>query len=177
LNIVKENENTHKDNIDVFNPILKTDNKLSVMPNTTSRYFELFLSKFTKDCEPNSIQKWLDKFPNLNIRTICRVLNLFFLQSDIREVTYELFHNVIFTKEKLLKCKITNADLCPICSIQSENVYHMLLECSSLHSFNEYIKCFLHDVLAKSSPDFVNQLDFEMLCMFGLLQNSKSVNF
>ena len=177
MNIVKENENTHKDNIDVFNPILKTDNKLFVMPNTTSRYFELFLSKFTKDCEPNSIQKWLDKFPNLNIRTICRVLNLSFLQSDIREVTYELFHNVIFTKEKLLKCKITNDDLCPICSIQSENVYHMLLECSSLHSFNEYIKCFLHDVLAKSSPDFVNQLDFEMLCMFGLLQNSKSVNF
>jgi len=53
----------------------------------------------------------------------------------------------------------------------------MFLECSSLHSFNEYIKCFLHDVLAKSTPDFVNQLDFEILCMFGLLQNSKSVNF
>ena len=76
-----------------------------------------------------------------------------------------------------MKCKIINDDLCPICSIQSENVYHMLLECSPLHSFNEYIKCVLHDVVAKSTPDFVNQLDFEMLCMFGLLQNSKSVNF
>jgi hypothetical protein len=53
----------------------------------------------------------------------------------------------------------------------------MLLECSSLHSFNEYIKCFLHDLLAKSTPDFVNQLDFEILCMLSLLQNSKSVNF
>ena len=53
----------------------------------------------------------------------------------------------------------------------------MILECSSLHSFNEYIKCFLHDVLPKSTPDFVNQLDFEILFMFGLLQNSKSVNF
>jgi hypothetical protein len=42
----------------------------------------------------------------------------------------------------LQKCKITNDDLCPICSIQSENIYHMLLECSSLHSFNDYIKCF-----------------------------------
>jgi hypothetical protein len=50
----------------------------------------------------------------------------------------------------------------------------MLLECSSLHSFNEYIKCFLHDVLAKSTPDIVNQLDFEILFMFGLLQNSKN---
>jgi hypothetical protein len=28
-----------------------------------------------------------------------------------------------------------------------------------------------------NTPDFVNQLDFEILCMFGLLQNSKSVNF
>ena len=70
LNIVKENESNHKDNIDVFNPILKTDDKLSVMPNTTSRYYELFLSNFTKDYERKSIQKWLDKFPNLNIRTI-----------------------------------------------------------------------------------------------------------
>ena len=33
LNIVKENENTHKDKIGVFNSILKTDDKLSVMPN------------------------------------------------------------------------------------------------------------------------------------------------
>jgi hypothetical protein len=33
LNIVKENENNHKDKIGVFNPILKTDDKLSVMPN------------------------------------------------------------------------------------------------------------------------------------------------
>jgi hypothetical protein len=61
------------------------------------------LSNFTKDYEPKSIQKWLDKFPNLNIRTICRVLNLSFLQSDIREVAYKLFHNVIFTKEMLLR--------------------------------------------------------------------------
>ena len=106
----------------------------------------------------------------MNIRRIYRVLNLSFSQSDIREVVYKLFHDVIFTKEKLLKCKITTDDLCPICSIQSENVYHMLLECSSLHSFNEYIKCFLHDLLAKSTPDFVNQLDFEILFMFGLLQ-------
>ena len=105
----------------------------------------------------------------MNIRRIYRVLNLSFSQSDIREVVYKLFHDVIFTKEKLLKCKIINDDICPICSIQSENVYHMLLECSSLHSFNEYIKCFLHDLLAKSTPDFVNQLDFEILFMLSLL--------
>jgi hypothetical protein len=101
LNIVKENESNHKDNIDVFNPILKTDDKLSVMPNTTSRYYELFLSNFTKDYERKSIQKWLDKFPNLNIRTIYRVLNLSFLQSDIREVAYKLFHNIFFHKGKV----------------------------------------------------------------------------
>ena len=126
MNIVKENENNHKDKICVFNPILKTDiNYLSCLTRLVDKY-ELFLSNFTKDYEPKSIQKWLDKFPNLNIRTIYRVLNLSFLQSDIRELAYKLFHNVIFTKEK---CKITNDDLCPICSIQSENIYHMLLEC------------------------------------------------
>jgi hypothetical protein len=38
-----------------LNPILKADDKLSVMPNTTSRYYELFLSQFTKDYEPKSI--------------------------------------------------------------------------------------------------------------------------
>jgi hypothetical protein len=52
LNIVKKNDNTHKDKIDVFNPILKTDYKLSVMPNTTSSYYELFLSQFTKENFP-----------------------------------------------------------------------------------------------------------------------------
>jgi hypothetical protein len=41
LNIVKENKSNHKDKIGVFNPILKTDDKLSVMPNTTSRYYIL----------------------------------------------------------------------------------------------------------------------------------------
>ena len=101
LNIVKEKESNHKDKIGVFNPILKTDDKLSVMPNTTNRYYELFLSNFTKDYERKSIQKWLDKFPNLNIRTIYRVLNLSFLQSDIREVAYKLFHNIFFHKGKV----------------------------------------------------------------------------
>jgi hypothetical protein len=43
LNIVKENENTHKDKVGVFNPISKRDDKLSGMPNTTNRYYELFL--------------------------------------------------------------------------------------------------------------------------------------
>jgi Fe2+ or Zn2+ uptake regulation protein len=52
-------------------------------------YYELLLSNFTKDYERKSIQKWLDKFPNLNIRTIYRVLNLSFFQSDIREVAYK----------------------------------------------------------------------------------------
>ena len=40
---VKENENTHKDKVGVFNPISKRDDKLSGMPNTTNRYYELFL--------------------------------------------------------------------------------------------------------------------------------------
>ena len=66
------------------------------MPNTTSRYYELFLSQFTKDCEPKSIKKLLDKFPNLNIRTIYIVLNLSFFQSYIREVAYKVFHNGFF---------------------------------------------------------------------------------
>ena len=128
MNIVKENDNTHKDKIDVFNPILKTDDKLSVMPNTTSRYYELFLSQFTKDYEPKFIKIWLDKFPNLNIRTIYRVLNISFLQSDIREVAYKVFHNVIFTKEKLLKCKITNDDLCPICNVNTHFSFDVFMQ-------------------------------------------------
>ena len=46
LNIVKENENIHKDKIGVINPILKTDDKLSVMPNTTSRYYDYVFRMF-----------------------------------------------------------------------------------------------------------------------------------
>jgi hypothetical protein len=50
MKTVKENDNTHKDKIDVFNPILKTDDKLSVMPNTTSRYYKNIL----KTCDIHS---------------------------------------------------------------------------------------------------------------------------
>ena len=67
-------------------------------------------------------------------------MHLSFLQSDVRELAFKLLHNVIFTKERLMKCKITVDDVCPVCLLSTEDVYLMMFECSHLADFNDFMK-------------------------------------
>ena len=174
--LVQTNENVSR-NVSSWSVILKTELKLLELPLKTKMYYDLLIHKMSNESEPKSVMKWMQKYPQLEINRIYRVLNLPFLQSDIRELAYKLFNNVIFTKEKLFQCKITTDDLCPICLSEKENIYHLIFDCSSLAKFDDFMKNFLHNILAKSLPAYVNSQDYEVLCMFGLLSDCKDINF
>ena len=174
--IVATNENRTR-SVSSLSIVFRTDEKLSVFPTKTSTFYELLIQKLSKNCEPKSLQKWSQKYPNLEFPKIYKILNLPFLQSDIKETAYKLFNNVIFSKERLYKCKITNDDLCPICLSATENIYHLMLDCPNLVQFNDFMKDFLYNILGQGSSHFINTLDYEVLCMFGLLQNSKVINY
>ena len=137
--IIEENENPSK-SIPPLSITFRTDNTISLLPRNTKAYYDVLILKLSKNCEPRSLSKWEQRYNELDVNKVYTILNLSFLQSDVRELAFKLFHNVIFTKERLMKCKITVDDVCPVCLLSTEDVYHMMFECSHLADFNDFMK-------------------------------------
>ena len=106
-----------------------------------------------------------------------KILNLRFLHSYVREVAYKLLKNVIFSKEKLFKCNITDNDFCLVCLSATENICHLMLNCPNLVEFNDFKKQFLYNILEQTSTQFINMLNYDILCMFGLLTYNTEINY
>ena len=64
-----------------------------------------------------------------------------------------------------------------ICLLSTEDVHHMMFECSHLAEFNDFMKNVLLDICAKSTSGLVNQLDFGKICKFGVLKSDRYINF
>ena len=56
---------------------------------------------------------------------------------DIVELDFKLFHNAIFTHEKLFKIGKTESNLCPICETKCEDILHMFIKCEELQDFRK----------------------------------------
>ena len=169
--LIQTNSHTYKD--PKITPILNNGVKSCIFPSTTREFYRLLIEKISKD--PVSLSFWRLMYPDLNIEKVQKSLNYSFLQSDCREVSFKVFNRIIFTKDKLYKCNITVDNECPICSTL-EDLHHLIYTCRGLHTFNDFVKDFLHNIMLNSTHDFVNKLDFKYLCYFGLTSVCKNIN-
>lgn len=167
--------NVHISKIPIFNPVFNHEDAMRPLPSTARGFYEILVSKLSN--EPKSLSHWRLMYPDFDTHKVQKILNFSFLQSDFREVGFKLFHNIIFTKERLFKCHITIDTICPICSTLPEDLNHLIYSCQMLERFNEFVKDLLHNIMYKSTPGFVNQLDFKFLCYFGVHTYSKDINF
>lgn len=167
--------NVHVSKTPVLKPMIKDGVQICSLPSTTNFYYRMLVSKLSR--EPKSVSRWRLMYADFDLRKIQKIMNFSFLQSDCREVAFKVFHRIIFTKERLFKCRITKDSLCPICSTLPENLNHLILECTMLTRFNDFVKNFLHNILYKSSGSYINDLSFEFMCMFGLTKQNKYINY
>ncbi|VDI04110.1 Hypothetical predicted protein [Mytilus galloprovincialis] len=167
--------NVHVSKTPVLKPMIKDGVQICSLPSTTDFYYRMLVSKLSR--EPKSVSRWRLMYADFDLRKIQKIMNFSFLQSDCREVAFKVFHRIIFTKERLFKCRITKDSLCPICSTLPENLNHLILECTMLTRFNDFVKNFLHNILYKSSGSYINDLSFEFMCMFGLTKQNKYINY
>ena len=96
---------------------------------------------------------------------------------DIIELDFKIFHNVIFTYEKLFKIGKTDTNKCPICILECEDILHLFIRCNELNNFKDNFVIFHLESLLKDCEDSVyNRLNFEEIFMTGLHHETKNVN-
>ena len=47
---------------------------------------------------------------------------------------FKINHHILYTRDKLLKAKITDSDSCHVCELK-QTVEHLFVECQHVHSF------------------------------------------
>ncbi|CAC5384245.1 unnamed protein product [Mytilus coruscus] len=167
--------NVHVSKTPVLNPMIKDGVQICSLPSTTSFFYQMLVSNLSR--EPKPVSRWRLMYADFDLRKVQKIMNFPFLQSDCREIAFKFFHRIIFTKERLFKCRITKDSQCPICSTLPESLNHLILECTMLTRFNDFVKNFLHNILYKSSDSYINDLSFAFMCIFGLTKQNKYINY
>lgn len=171
--IIDANTNIHK------SPVLKISCNINgrdfSLPSTSKAFYEMLLKSFARS--PRSVIFWSEQFSNFNVQKIQKVLNFSLFQREWIETSFKVFHRVVFTKERLMKCHITVDSMCPLCKNVSEDLEHLLITCRCLKLFNDFFKDLLHNILINSSTRFVNMLDYDFLCYFGMVEKDRTVNY
>lgn len=96
---------------------------------------------------------------------------------EIIELDFKMYHNAIFTYEKLFKIGKTESNCCPICSLQNEDIIHLFIGCNELHEFiNKFVVYHLETLFKDVDVNIFNTLRFDEMFFSSLSTGIKNVN-
>lgn len=104
-----------------------------------TKYFYHIMIRPLSEKPINSQRKWQDL---LNTDISDKSWELIYLLP--REVTddtklinfnYKLVHRILYTNTKLMKCKLSETELCTFCTVGRETILHLFWECSVVKTF------------------------------------------
>ena len=103
--------------------------------------------EFREDVEIKVKQedKWINIYndPNLDWKHIYLTPIRATIDTTLRDFQYKFIMQIIPTNSFLLKCKISNSNLCDFCNNSIETVVHLFLECQHSQHFWSQLKTFL----------------------------------
>ena len=107
----------------------------------------LYQHQFQKDVKIKVKQedKWINIFndPNLDWKHIYLTPIRATIDTTLRDFQYKFIMQIIPTNTFLLKCKISNSNLCDFCNNSIETVVHLFWECQHSQHFWSQLKTFL----------------------------------
>lgn len=138
-------------------------------------FYQLLCSKcFHK---PNCIPFWEEKFgDDINFASVWQNVNFKWKTPDLIELDYKIVHNRVFTFEKLCKIGITDNSLCIVCKSETEDLVHMLLNCSMLKGLHFYVKQLVERLFANCNSNRMSTVEYDQLVCLGLSFSIKDVN-
>lgn len=125
---------------------------------------------------PTSFSYWRKIFPNCIIEQFAELIHINSKTPDMIDVDFKIFHNILYTNEKLHKFGILDSDLCSFCNSGKEDMVHMFLRCERLKDFISFIQYHTENFLRNMPNEFINTIDFNELFLLGFRQSSTSVN-
>ena len=145
---------------------------------TTKMFYKLLIQKLFQP--PVSNEYWKEK---LNMEETIKLENRWIVlyelhkPPDIVELDFKLFHNAIFTYEKLFKIGKTESNLCPICLTKCEDILHMFIKCEELQDFRKnFVFYHLESLLKDCKESIYNTLNVDEILMTTFPKGIGNVN-
>lgn len=159
----------------VFDKIIKNDNiqHLKRKDKVTNFFYNMFLKPIKE--KHLRTQEFFHK--NLNVQIHKTVWNEiyelpFIITNDskLQSLQFKINHNIIFTNDRLFKCKLSETELCTFCFETKESLVHLFCERS-------YSRSVWYGLLDDSYKDVVYTLrKFTKLC-FWHNRSSKKIHY
>lgn len=179
---------------DNWKSIVSNDGNLEINVNTPEIFIVFknksreFISCTTKDfykflvqkcfIEPDAKRYWLDKFDvsDMIFESILEYVHSYWKSPDCVELDFKIFHNRVFTNEKLKRIGLQDYDHCLLCIREKEDLFHLFLRCEKLKDFHGYIKKLLCELFVKSKIDILQNMGYDRIFMLGVNGKEKDVN-
>ena len=118
---------------------------------------------------PKGVTHWMTIFPNLT-SYYNRWKNIYRMPKNFydADIDFKIFHNILYTNDKLHKFGMIDSPLCSFCGRVNETIHHMLLDCSKIEALLEDLTSKLNHVI---NINDINQ--WRLAVMFGLGYNYK----
>ncbi|XP_056018522.1 uncharacterized protein LOC125671368 [Ostrea edulis] len=154
------------------------DQRIVFQSGTVQIFYNLLVQKMFQ--EPVSNIYWRDKLDmndKSSIEKRWETVWVLYKTPDITELDFKIFHNIIFTYEKLFKIGKSDSKICPICMLECEDIMHLFIRCKELAEFkNNFVIYHLESLLKDCESDVFNRLNFEEIFMTALHKGIKNVN-
>lgn len=125
---------------------------------------------------PTAITFWSTVFPSSDILRFGKLIHMSGKCPDMTDVDFKIFHNIVYTNEKLFKYGYSDSKMCSFCNKQ-EDIMHIFLHCERLTDFKKFVQYHIENLFRKLPNELVNKLDFNIILLFGFLQKPKYVNY
>jgi len=164
--------NKHKDHPPLF--VIVNRNKTYAIRSCSTSNFYCFLRDMKYE-QPSSLLFWNDIF-NLDET---KVLNTIYTKGkcpDMIDLDFRIFHNIIYTYQRLYKMRLVDSELCPFCLLKTETLLHLFRECPRISTFIQFVVYHVENLMRNVSTSVVNCLDFDKMLLLGFSENIPNVN-
>lgn len=174
--IVNNNVNPILDTRHVTVDLFINNRKYPFVTCSTCVFYNILVARFSR--EPVSHAFWQDKFQSDDLFFSARwnVVHDNYKIPEQIDLDFRIFHNAIFTNEKLCKIGKIDSNLCTLCMKESENIVHLFLKCDTLQDFLSYITAQVELLLRNCASSFLSTLCIDEIIILGFPWQKKHVN-
>lgn len=173
--IVNKNTNTNNfEELPIF--MIYLQNKMYTFSEmqTSSLYKALRLQVVSY---PTSYNFWETKFQNIKMDKLAELIQLDVKYPDMKEIDFKIYHNIIYTQEKLFKMRLVDSNRCQFCNKEIEDILHVFISCTRVENFKQFLLYHIENLLQRLPNEVINELNFDEMILLGFIHNSNSVNY
>lgn len=125
---------------------------------------------------PTSHSFWTEIFTSIDMNKVSGLICMNSKCPDMIDIDFRIYHNIIYSMEKLHKMRLVDSEMCTLCFQATETILHIFKDCQRLNTFKKFMLYHVENILKNAPNTTVNMLDFDEMLLLGYQKNVKNVN-